>query len=196
MKTTLLASTLLLILFCTKISAQITVPTWYIIPPTSGCNGVWAVDASIYGSCGNVTSYIMNPMGCVQMTNNTVVDTTYWTLCSFPCDLTMMGPSGIACICGTGTITDVEPTSAEHIITAYPNPSSSETGWNILLDAPGAAVEVNIYNAIGQLVTTQSAICSEQIFHINTTMLLPGTYFTETRVNGAAEYRQKLIITQ
>lgn len=196
MKKTLLTSALLLIVLCTKLSAQTTIPTWYIIPPTSGCNGVWAVDASVYGSCGAVTSYIMNPMGCVQITNNTVADTTYWVLCSFPCNLTMMGPSGIACICGTGTVTDVEQNSAEHIVTAYPNPSTTETGWNILLDAPGSSVVVNIYNAFGQLVTTQSSGCSEQIFHVTTNTLVPGTYFTETRVNGAALYRQKLVITQ
>ncbi len=196
MKLILRVSTLLLIVLCTKLSAQTTIPTWYIIPPTSGCNGVWAVDASVYGSCGAVSSYIMNPIGCVQLTSNTVADTTYWALCSFPCDLTMMGPNGIACICGTGTTTDVAQTSSEKIITAYPNPSTTNNGWNIVLREPGNSVTINIYNTTGQLVSVQSSENTEQIFHVNCDMLPPGTYFTETVVNGAQEYRQKLIITE
>jgi hypothetical protein len=196
MKKTLLSAALLFILFCTKISAQTTVPTWYVIPPTNGCNGVWAVDASVFGGCGSVSTYIMSPPGCVQMTNNTVADTTYWVLCSFPCNLTMMGPSGIACICGTGTMTGLEPTSSEYIVTAYPNPTSSDNGWNILLDGPGHSVEVNIYNSVGQLVSTQSTQNADQIFRISTTLFNPGTYFTETVVDGAPAYRQRLILTQ
>ncbi len=196
MKKTLLASALLLIALSTRLSAQTTIPTWYIIPPTSGCNGVWAVDASILGACGQIMTYNMSPPGCVQLAGNVVADTMFWPLCNFPCDLTMIGPNGGTCICGTGTILDLEPTSVEKIVTTYPNPSSSENGWNILLNEPGSCVTVNIYNTFGQLVSTQSSDNSEQILHVNTSLLSAGTYFTETIVDGAAPYRQKLILTQ
>ena len=138
----------------------------------------------------------MSPPGCVQLAGNIVADTMFWPLCNFPCDLTMIGPNGGTCICSTGTITVVESASADKIITAYPNPSTSENGWNILLDAPGSSITVNIYNSLGQLVSTQSSDNSEQIFHVNTSLLSAGTYFTEMLVDGAAPYRQKLVLTQ
>ena len=198
MKKTLLSAALLLLVLCTKLSAQTTITTWYVIPPTNGCNGVWAVDASQLGSgCGTGPfTYQMNPMGCVQLAGPTVADTTFLPLCAFPCDFTMIDAQGTVCICGTGTSVGEEENSVERITTSYPNPSTSENGWNILLDSPGNAVTVNIYNAFGQLVSTQSSDNAEQIFHVDTSMLTAGTYFTETIVNGASPYRQKLILTQ
>lgn len=197
MKKSLLFSALLCLFFTCGLSAQTTtITTWYVIPPTSGCNGVWAVDASEAG-CGSAPfTYNMNPPGCVQMTGPTVADTTYWTLCAFPCNLTIIDAQGAMCICSTGTMTQVDLLSQNQIITTYPNPATTASGWNIWLDEPGSNVMVNIYNSVGQLVSTQSSDNAEQIFHVSTSDLSAGTYFAETSVNGAEPYRQKLILTQ
>lgn len=199
MKKTLLTSAVLMLVALTQLSAQNTITTWYVIPPTSGCNGVWAVDASQFTTgCGTPPfQYILNPAGCANIMSPTVVnDTVYWPLCAFPCDLTTMDMNGVTCICGTGTTTNTVELSSQHIVTAYPNPSTSVTGWNILLHEPGSAITVNIYNAMGELVLSQSEATSAQIFHVDTSALTAGTYFTEITVNGASPYHQKLVLTQ
>ncbi len=196
MKKTLLSAVLLLLLFCAKINAQTVIPTWYIIPPTSGCNGVWAVQASAAGCGGNVTTYNMNPPGCVIMGGPTVVDTTYWSLCAFPCTVTMVNSVGQMCICSTGTMTGYPEISATRIVTTYPNPCTTVSGWNVWLQQPGENVTVNIYNSLGQLVLTQTNSAAEQIVHVDTSTLAAGTYSAEITVNGATPYNQQLIITQ
>ncbi len=195
MTKTLLSAVILLLLFCAKINAQTTITTWYVIPPTSGCNGVWAVDAVAAGCGSGPFQYIMNPMGCVQMSGPTVADTTYWTLCAFPCNLTIVNSQGLMCICGTGTQTGIEQ-SAEHITTTYPNPANTTSGWNILLHQPGETVTVNIYNSLGQVVLSEDHSQSEQIVHVDLSSLVAGTYTAQVAVNGAVAYTQQLVVTQ
>lgn len=196
MKKLLLTSAMLLLSLCLELSAQTPITTWYIIPPTSGCNGVWAIDYSQAG-CGS--TYLFNPsfpVACGSFTGS-VADTMFIQLCSMPCDLTVVDMNGNICgFCGTGTSTGVGTLSQEHIITTYPNPATSAGGWNVWIDEPGSAVTVNIYNAFGQLVSTQSSANAEQVFHVDASDLPAGTYFTEIMVNGATPYRQKLILTQ
>lgn len=184
-------------MLCFRLTAQTTINTWYVIPPTSGCNGVWAVDASQFGSCGTGPfQYSMNPMGCVNMTPNVVADTVYWQLCAFPCDLTIVDMTGNVCICGTGQFTDVPDHSAERITTTYPNPATTTSGWNILLHQPGENVSVNIYNSLGQVVLSEDHSQSEQIVHIDLSSLVAGTYTAQVAVNGTVAYNQRLIVTQ
>lgn len=195
MKKTLLSAVFLLALFCAKINAQTTITTWYIIPPTSGCNGVWAVDAVAAGCGSGPFQYNMSPPGCVQMTGPTVVDTTYWALCSFPCNLTIVNSQGLTCICGTGTQTGIEE-SSQSIVTTYPNPANTTSGWNVWLQQPGENVTVNIYNSLGQLVLTEQNSGAEQIVHLDLSSLVAGTYTAQISVNDAVSYNQQLIVTQ
>lgn len=198
MKKILLTSAVLMLVAVLRLSAQTTITTWYVIPPTSGCNGVWAVDASQFGgSCGTGPfQYTMNPMGCVQMTPNIVADTLYWALCAFPCDLTIVDMTGNVCICGTGTVTDAPAQSAERITTTYPNPATASGGWNILLHQPGENVTVNIYNSLGQLVVSEQHERAGQIVHVDISSLAAGTYTAQISVNGATTYNQHLVVTQ
>lgn len=197
MKKHLLFSALLITSLCVQLTAQTTITTWYVIPPTSGCNGVWAVDASqVATDCGSGPfMYNMNPPGCVNLSGPTVADTTYWQLCAFPCNLTIVDSQGMTCICGTGTSVGQEENSTQRITTTYPNPSTSSAGWNILLREPGNNVVVNIYNSLGQLVSAQSSDNAEQIFRVDTSTLEAGNYIAEIAVNGAPPYRQQLILT-
>lgn len=196
MKKTLLSAVILLLLLGAKISAQTTVTTWYIIPPTSGCNGVWAVDAITYGPCSIGASYNMNPMGCVQLGGPTVADTTYLPLCAFPCDLTFVNSQGGTCICSTGQIMDAPQHSTERILTTYPNPTTTTSGWNVLLHQAGENVTVNIFNSLGQLVVSENHERADQIVHIDISALVAGTYTAQVSVNGAVTYNQQLVVTQ
>lgn len=197
MNKTLLSAFTVLLLFCVKIHAQTTtVTTWYIIPPTSGCNGVWAVDALTYGPCSAGAQYNMNPMGCVQLGGPTVADTTYLPLCAFPCDLTLINSQGQMCICSTGTVTDAPLHSSERVLTTYPNPATTAGGWNVLLHQPGENVTVNIYNSLGQLVVSQNHSQADQIVHVDISSLVAGTYTAQISVNGAVSYNQQLVVTQ
>lgn len=194
MNKTLLTALVLLSLFCAKINAQTTITTWYIIPPTSGCNGVWAIDAS-QGACG--PTYIFNPSFPVCATFSSVVaDTMFLQLCSLPCSLMVSDTQGNPCaFCSTGTSVGVEE-SAQSITTTYPNPATSTGGWNIMLQQPGENVTVNIYNSLGQLVLTQQNSGAEQIVHVDLSSLVAGTYTASVSVNDAVAYNQQLIITQ
>jgi hypothetical protein len=199
MKKILLTSAVLMLVAFTRLSAQTTINTWYVIPPTSGCNGVWAVDASqLATSCGTPPyQYILNPMGCADLMNwTTVADTVYWPLCAFPCDLTTIDANGVMCICGTGTTTDAPEQSADRITTTYPNPATTAGGWNILLHQPGDNVTVNIYNPLGEVVVTQQTSAAGQIVHVDLSALAAGTYTAMVTVNEAVAYNQQLIITQ
>lgn len=197
MTKTLLTISVLVLLGATRLSAQTVINTWYVIPPTSGCNGVWAVDASQFGSCGTGPfQYNMNPMGCVQMTSNTAADTVYWNLCAFPCDLTIVDMSGNVCICGTGTTTDAPEHSADRIVTTYPNPATAAGGWNVLLHQPGENVTVSIYNSLGQLVISEQQERAGQIVQVDISSLTAGMYTTQISINGAAAYTQQLAVTQ
>jgi hypothetical protein len=193
MKKSLLITGFLLSFILTS-KAQTNITTWYIIPPTSGCNGVWAIDQT-QSSCGS--TYLFNPSfptACGSFLG-AVADTMFIQLCSMPCDLTILDSSGVICgFCGTGTTTDVGEQSSTHIVTTYPNPATTTEGCNIWLQPDAQTVSVNIYNAFGQLVLTQSAANTESIFHVNTSSLSAGTYFSEVIVNDAAPFRQMLVM--
>jgi len=197
MKNTLLSVVLLLLLFCAKINAQTAIQTWYVIPPTSGCNGVWALDASAFAACGaGPFLATQNPNGCIAPGQTQIADTVYWSLCAFPCDVTITDSNGSICTCTTGTMANTVETSAQFIVTTYPNPATSTSGWNLWLHQPGADVTVNIYNSLGQVVFTQNNSGAEQIVHVDLSSLVAGTYTAQVSVNDAVSYNQQLIVTQ
>ena len=87
-------------------SQTITATTFYVIPPTAGCNGIWAIDASAW-PCGTLgCAYSAGyPMGCLTTIfpacDSIVADTLYLKLCSLPCNIVASCSSGLAVICGT-----------------------------------------------------------------------------------------------
>jgi hypothetical protein len=100
--------------------------TVYIIPPTSGCNGEWAVIDSAFASglCNNPT-YSTYPWGCATV-NHRNGDTLFLDLCAIPCEFKELSADGSICmLCSIGLSTagnTVTPLSIrEHSI--YPNPN-------------------------------------------------------------------------
>lgn len=197
MKKHLLIAALVLLTIPAHLSAQTAITTWYIIPPTNGCNGVWALDASAFAAC-SVGPFVatQNPNGCVGPGQTQIADTVYWSLCAFPCDVTITDSNGGVCTCMTGTMTNTDETSAQHIVTTYPNPVSTSSGWNVWLHQPGENVTVNIYNSLGQVVLTQQNSGAAQIVHVDISTLVAGTYTAQISVNDAVSYNQQLIVTQ
>ncbi|HLG04489.1 MAG TPA: T9SS type A sorting domain-containing protein [Bacteroidia bacterium] len=171
-----------------------TITTYYVIAPTSGCNGVWAINNIQFSACSGGT-YSMYPFGCAILNGPVSGDTMFLQLCAFPCDIDMINSSGGACICGTGTTVGVDDPANEAVFTTYPNPSNSETGWNIWFQQPGNNVEVVIYNSVGQLMAIQKNNSAPSVLPVNTSALCAGTYLVEIRVNGGI-LRQRLVLTQ
>lgn len=94
------------LIFAIKVYSQtITVTTWYVIPPTSGCNGIWAVDATAWPCfTGGCTYMFPSPFGCtpsIPTCDSIVADTLYIPLCSLPCNLAASCSPGPVVICGT-----------------------------------------------------------------------------------------------
>jgi hypothetical protein len=176
--------------------SQINVTTYYVVPPTSGCNGVWAVSNSQSASCvGPNSSYNMNPLGCVQISGPVSGDTVFWPLCAFPCDLVMINSLGISCVCNTGTTTGFENPADLAVLTTYPNPATSADGWNIWFHEQGNAVTVSIYNAFGQLVSREESASAPQVLHVETAGLAVGTYIAEIAVDGGVRH-ERLVLTK
>jgi hypothetical protein len=178
------------------IKAQTTLTTYYIIPPTSGCNGVWAVNAASPGWCGPGTTWIFSPIMCGQM-GPTVGDTLYIQLCSIPCNVAFSDFNGPCAICGTGTTTGTNsPASNPEIITTYPNPSSTGEGWNLMLNSTGKNLQIKIYNSCGQLVMQQEEKSAPGILHIDTGTLSTGTYTVEVVVDQSSVLHEKMVLTR
>ena len=115
---------LILALFITaNIQAQIIYSpnTYYLIPPTSGCNGIWAVQ---YPPNCIATNSIISPFGCATI-NHFNGDTLFFDLCSIPCEFLVINDSGIVCMSCLvfQQITNVIETPATiENVTVYPNP--------------------------------------------------------------------------
>lgn len=96
-----------ILIISARISSQtITATTWYVIPPTSGCNGIWAIDASAWPCFTSGCSYAAaSPWGCLTTTfpvcDSIVADTLYLPLCSLPCNIAASCSPGPMVICGT-----------------------------------------------------------------------------------------------
>lgn len=90
---------------------QATLSTYYVIPPTSGCNGVWAFGpySSLWATCTGPYAWLFDPFSCVDYpggvpTNlNVVNDTIVMDLCSLPCEFLFYADTGLCAqlICGT-----------------------------------------------------------------------------------------------
>ena len=107
--------------------------TWYVNAPTSGCNGIWAIDVSQWG-CSIGCSYASaSPAGCLTTTfpscDSVIADTVYLKLCSLPCNIIASCMSGQVYVCGTGTpmagTTGINESALKQS-QIYPNPSPGE----------------------------------------------------------------------
>jgi hypothetical protein len=64
--------------------------TYYVIPPTNGCNGVWAIEDTLH-----CPVYALNP--CFQF-DYISGDTLFLKMCSLPCSYTAVDINGNMCV--------------------------------------------------------------------------------------------------
>ena len=156
--------------------------TVYMIPPTSGCNGEWAVLDSTYtsGSCSFPT-YSTNPFFCATI-NHRNGDTLFLDLCSIPCDVTITSDSGNICLASSVDFaTSVIEEKIVDTINVYPNPNNGSFTINIK-DIENATIE--IYNISGQLILKEALL--ESITPINLKENPKGIYFVKVETDNKA----------
>ncbi len=75
--------------------------TFYVIPPTSGCNGLWAINSTLWPG-GTGCTYTL--MSCYDNTSwYWVGDTLFVSLCSVPCEIGATCSGGGFTMVKTGT---------------------------------------------------------------------------------------------
>ncbi len=79
--------------------AQAQFATVYVTPPTNGCNGVWAVQAtSVYCTSTSPYTFVEQPSGCLQLNNWGQEQGNFLIpLCAMPCSLTVTTGDGVTC---------------------------------------------------------------------------------------------------
>ncbi|MCU0434876.1 MAG: T9SS type A sorting domain-containing protein [Bacteroidia bacterium] len=176
-------------LSCSFLHSQ-TITTYYVIPPTSGCNGVWAIDA-IQLACGQ--QYLFTPSGCANFSPTVVADTAYFQLCSIPCSLTVIGLNGICGICGTPLTTGQHEVPSA-VFTTYPNPATAQSGYTIVTSQPAQEVKTEIISLAGQTVATHTQPAPTGKVVLDTSQLATGTYIVRISVDNAPPVLQKMVL--
>jgi len=172
----LLSLLILTILFTAKIQAQIVYSpnTYYLIPPTLGCNGIWAVQ---YPQNCIASNSIISPFGCATI-NHFNGDTLFFDLCSIPCEYLVVNDSGTVCmICLVfqQTTNVIESPATVENVTVYPNPFN---------DKIEVANENNIQSEIILFDITSRKILQQKFTNsvsLNTEQLAKGLYLYEVR---------------
>ena len=147
---------LIALFFATKIYSQtITVTTWYVVPPTSGCNGIWAIDATTWPCfTGGCTYMFPTPFGCtpsVPTCDSIVADTLYIPLCSLPCYIAAScGPVALVCSILPPVTTSINQTNQQEIKTIFSNNTLSIE--NLISDD-----FIEIYDVPGRLIISKKS---------------------------------------
>jgi hypothetical protein len=172
------------ILFSASTYAQITSSgnTYYVIAPTSGCNGVWAIHDSL-----GCIQYAWDP--CFQM-NHRNGDTLFLDLCSLPCNFYANTGSGDACaiaFCQFTTATAI-PKYNEHQI---------EMVWEeqnlILKNGQLNFDKASVISINGQVIKEKTNVKLNENVTFDTNGLTKGVYIVQAFRNGILLSRQKTI---
>lgn len=175
--------------------AQTVLTTYYVIPPTSGCNGVWALGPVGSGCFSMGSSYTFNPGGCAPFGPYTTSgDTLLIPLCSVPCSLVVVNSmSGSYCICDMSWLDagSITAPAQQTIFTSWPNPANSnvlhlkstvplQTDVT-LIDATGRTVLQHHYEKLGDLET------------LDISCIPAGVYFLKFETPGGKPVYQRII---
>lgn len=134
------------LIFVNSSFSQTSINTYYYIPPTSGCNGVWALQ-NFEAVCHSPYVVAANPDSCTDFRAGTIVgDTLFLPLCDFPCTLYVTTDSGGVCICGT-FLTGINSNSLEEKLQLWSNIGE----WHIKVDLKTIST-LEIYNVIGKKI--------------------------------------------
>lgn len=164
--------------------------TYYLTPPTSGCNGVWAVELPIL-PC-NIISYTMSPLNCLTFGPQSG-DTMFFNLCSIPCGFWAVNDSGNACLtCSVDFFNDIEsPDSHSNNISFFPNPAVDHV--SIKGEFPDNS-QLIISNSIGQEVIRVENLSASSHEDISILELAEGIYFWQINSARSKHWEGRLTI--
>lgn len=159
--------------------------TYYLIPPTNGCNGVWAIEYT-------VQCQTLNWTGCPSCFQNDHVqgDTLFLKLCCIPCTITGTTMNGDVCLQATcGLLSG---------ITEYHNTHELDIAWQdhysfTLKNTQDAFDRVLIISITGQVIKEWTKLNRNENITFNTNNLANGLYVINTFKNGRIANSQKII---
>lgn len=137
-----------------KTNAQVTWPTYYVTPPTTGCDGEWAINtSSTFGSCGTTPyTYSFTPFGCANSGGLVFSgDTLFVPLCSVPCNMVLSNSSGQTCSSSTGTATGIMEAGISKS-RVYPTQIKKGSDLNIEFPESVSGKTIQIFDNTGRSV--------------------------------------------
>lgn len=166
-------------------SAQSPLTTYYIVPPTSGCNGVWAFGpySTMWAACGSAPyQWLFNPVGCVEPQGvnvplTVVNDTIVMDLCAQPCSFELYSDDVGLCfveLCGLS----VDPTSilqpTQPYSTFAPNPVPSSAPFLRLKSPASGSMRYSLFDMAGRNLRDEPL--HDGVSHIDLQGIPPGEY--------------------
>jgi hypothetical protein len=149
---------------------------FYVIPPTSGCNGVWAINNTLWPGC-NATQYSLPSCWDISTPSQTIGDTIFLAICSVPCEIIAICSDGNMAICRTGTpnYTSIElnQNSKQDFYKILTGNYYSKTNDIIKVNVQIQS-EICLANSQGKIITTKKG---SGIIEINLQDLSSGLYF-------------------
>lgn len=174
--------------------AQTTLTTYYIIPPTNGCNGVWALGPISSGCFSMGSTYTFNPSGCAQLNATTSGDTLFYPLCSVPCSLAVINSSsGTYCICNMNWLDadNVTAPTLQTIFTSWPNPVNSNV-LHLKSTVP-LQTDVSLTDATGRIVLQQHFERLGDMETLEISCIPAGVYFLKFESPGGRPVYQRIV---
>ena len=165
--------------------------TYYVIPPTNGCDGLGAFGpaSALYPvGCSAPYLYDVIPSGCAVSpwgwppfwVSN---DTVYTNLCSTPCSITMWDSNGVPCVIlcqlpgGLGL--PMDPAGQEDGLHVTTNPVSTEGGPVELKLRGSGPVDVSVTDGLGRVLYATRAPSGTAL--LPTAGMRPGLHLVQAR---------------
>ncbi len=180
--------------------AQTNLTTYYMLPPTSGCNGLWAfgpASAVWQAPCTAPFLYVVEPLGCAEGAGIGQPfwisgDTVYSNLCSIPCSITIYDASGECVILcqlpvNTGVTDGMRADMPE--LRIDPNPLAIGTPLKITTQSDGP-VELTLTDACGRVV--YQGLITSNTGVISTAQLSAGLHMLRARWKDGHTRAQRL----
>jgi hypothetical protein len=160
--------------------------TIYMIAPTSGCNGEWAVLDTMYslGYC-QLPSYSINPFSCATI-NHRNGDTLFFDLCSIPCNVTTTSDSGNVCLtCSVDFATNVVKEKIVTKIKIYPNPVNQWLTISVIKKSVLDEVKIEVFDLAGKLVFSDNQLLKDEFLQVNVSSIMNGVYLFKLAFSDA-----------
>ncbi len=174
--------------------------TWYVNAPTSGCNGIWAINTTLWPACtGGCTYAAASPSGCLTTVfpgcDSIVGDTLYLKICSLPCNI-MANCGTSSATCGTGTLmTTSIPEFVLKKSKIFPNPSNGQLQLDYQIDEQKTGLLI-ISDLAGRAVDRFTISGKNSSIKIDETRLENGAYFYRIITDRAIQSFGKIVIAK